>query len=93
MSADTETLEAGMTVAYPISKTIEVEDTDVFVNLALNRNTLRTVTARWDSAVALPAGVNQTVTYSFTVAAMAVGATRKWRDCSAPRGTRCIHPH
>ena len=67
LSARTERAEAGMTIDYSLTKTVEVATTDVFVDFALTRNNIRSVSASWNSSVALPARPGEKVSYSFTV--------------------------
>ncbi|UCE81449.1 MAG: glycosyltransferase family 39 protein [Methanobacteriota archaeon] len=67
LAANTERVEAGMTVEYSLSKSVEIGSVDVFVDFALNRYDIRSVEADWNSSVALPAIPGQAVTYAFTV--------------------------
>lgn len=67
LSCEVERIEGGMAIDYSISADAEVGAYDTYVALALERDDERSVSAYWNSSVALPCAPGETVTYSFTV--------------------------
>ncbi len=67
LSSELERIEASTTIGYSAAIPVEVGAFDASVDLVLDRQTTRSVTASWDASVALPAAVGETVIYSFTV--------------------------
>ncbi len=67
VSSSTQRTEGGMTIRYSLTTTVDLGSFDRYVNLKLNRENTRSVTASWNASLALPAGVGQTVTYVFVV--------------------------
>ena len=67
LSSELERTEAGMTIGYSAMTPVEVGAYDVYVDLALDRQSTRSVAVSWNASVALPAAPGETVTYSFTV--------------------------
>ncbi|HUU07516.1 MAG TPA: carboxypeptidase-like regulatory domain-containing protein, partial [Thermoplasmata archaeon] len=67
LSSELERTEAGMTVGYSTTTPVEVGAYDTYVDLALDRQSTRSVVVSWNASVALPAAPGETVTYSFTV--------------------------
>jgi asparagine N-glycosylation enzyme membrane subunit Stt3 len=67
LSAEVERVEAGMTITYTSTRSVEVGAYDVYLGLALDRQNTRSVKASWNASVALPVAPGETVTYSFTV--------------------------
>ncbi|UCE91703.1 MAG: carboxypeptidase regulatory-like domain-containing protein [Methanobacteriota archaeon] len=67
LSSSAEKVEAGMTIKYSLSKPLSVGSFDVFALMDLSRGSTRSIVASWNSSLALPAGIGQTVTYAFTL--------------------------
>jgi asparagine N-glycosylation enzyme membrane subunit Stt3 len=67
LSASTERVEGGMTIAYTSTRSTEVGAYDAYLAFDLDRQNTRSVVASWNASVALPSAPGGSVTYSFTV--------------------------
>jgi len=60
-------VENGITVAYGLSRDVVVGATDVYLELSMDRDTRRSVSAYWNKSLMQTVELGQTVTYVFTV--------------------------
>jgi hypothetical protein len=67
LSSDTQKTEGGMTISYSVTKSVTVGVFDAYSEVELNRESTRSIVAAWNSSLALPAAIGQTVTYTFVV--------------------------